>query len=59
MTSSAAMATSVASMPDAATVQEFFFVPSLPGAPVQMQIFEGEAMVFELEQTARLRPDSN
>lgn len=44
--------------PDAATVQEFFFVPTLPGAPVQMRILEGEATVFELEQTARLRPDT-
>ena len=44
--------------PSAATVQEFFFVASLPGAPVQMQILEGEAIVFELEQTARLRPDT-
>ena len=44
--------------PDAATVQEFFFVPALPGAPLHMRIFDGEATVFELEQTARLRPDS-
>jgi hypothetical protein len=44
--------------PEAATVQEFFFVPTLPGAPVQMRIFEGEATVLELEQTARLRPDT-
>jgi hypothetical protein len=43
--------------PEAATVQEFFFVPSLPGAPVQMRILEGEATVLELEQTARLRPE--
>jgi hypothetical protein len=43
----------------AATVQEFFFVPELPGAPVQMRILEGDATVFELEQTARLRPDTN
>lgn len=45
--------------PAAATVQEFFFVPSLPGAPVQMRILEGEATIFELEQTARLRPDTD
>ena len=44
---------------DDATVQEYFFVPELPGAPVQMRIFEGDATVFELEQTARLRPDTN
>ena len=45
--------------PGAATVQEFFFVPSLPGAPVQMRILEGETVVFELEQTARLRPETD
>jgi len=39
-----------------ATVQEFFFVPELPGAPLQMRILEGDATVFELVQTARLRP---
>lgn len=43
----------------AATVQEFFFVPELPGAPVQMRIFEGDTTVFELEQTARLRPTTD
>jgi len=41
-----------------ATTQEFFFVPEMPGAPVQLQVFEGDAMVFELEQTARLRPQT-
>jgi hypothetical protein len=41
------------------TVQEFFFVPELPGAPVQMRILEGGTTVFELEQTARLRPDTD
>jgi hypothetical protein len=45
--------------PDAATVQEFFFVPSLPGAPVQMRILDGETAVIELDQTARLRPDTD
>jgi hypothetical protein len=40
------------------TVQEFFFVPELPGAPVQMRILKGGTAVFELEQTARLRPDT-
>jgi hypothetical protein len=45
--------------PNAAVVQEFFFVPTLPGAPVQMRILEGGATVFELEQTARLRPETN
>jgi len=43
--------------PSAGTVREFFFVPSLPGAPVQMRILEGETTVLELEQIARLRPD--
>lgn len=43
----------------AATVQEFFFVPELPGAPVHMRILEGDTTVFELEQTARLRPDTD
>lgn len=42
----------------AATSQEFFFVPELPGAPVVMRILEGDATVFELEQTARLRPQT-
>ena len=44
--------------PEAATIQEFFFAPELPGAPVQMLILEGESTVFELEQTARLRPET-
>ena len=39
-----------------ATVEEYFFAASLPGVPVQMKIFDGEGVVFELEQTARLRP---
>ncbi len=43
----------------AGTVQEYFFVPELPGAPVQMRVLEGGATVFELEQTARLRPDTD
>ena len=41
------------------TVQEFFFVPELPGAPVEMRILEGDTTVFELEQTARLRPETD
>jgi hypothetical protein len=45
--------------PGAAAVREFFFVPELPGAPVQMRALEGDTIVLELEQTARLRPDSN
>jgi hypothetical protein len=45
--------------PSAATVKEFFFVPELPGAPVHMRILEGDATVVELEQTARLRPESD
>ncbi len=44
--------------PEAATVQEFFFVPTLPGAPVQMRILEGETAVFELEQIARVHPNA-
>jgi hypothetical protein len=43
----------------AATVQEFFFVPEMPGAPVHMRILEGDTTIFELEQTARLRPQSD
>jgi hypothetical protein len=45
--------------PDAAVVNEFFFVPSMPGAPVQVRALEGEETVFELEQTARLRPNTD
>jgi len=45
--------------PVAAVVNEFFFVPELPGAPVQMRVLEGETTVLELEQTARLRPDDD
>ena len=45
--------------PGAAVVNEFFFVPELPGAPVQMHTLEGDTTVFELEQTARLRPDTD
>jgi hypothetical protein len=44
--------------PDAAVVNEFFFVPSLPGTPVQVRALDGDATVFELEQTARLRPNT-
>jgi hypothetical protein len=40
------------------TVSEFFFVPEFPGAPVQMRILNGEEIMFELEQTARLRPST-
>lgn len=46
-------------VPGAAVINEFFFVPELPGAPVHMRTLEGDATVLELEQTARLRPDSN
>ena len=45
--------------PGAAVVIEFFFVPELPGAPLHMRTLEGDATVFELEQTARLRPGTN
>jgi hypothetical protein len=37
-------------------VSEFFFVPGLPGAPVQMRTIEGGQTVFELEQIERSRP---
>jgi hypothetical protein len=37
------------------TISEFFFAPALPGAPVQMRAFEGEKVVFELEQVERAR----
>ena len=43
---------------ESGTVSEFFFVPEFPGAPVQMRILNGEEIMFELEQTARLRPSS-
>jgi hypothetical protein len=43
---------------DGAAIEEYFFVPSLPGAPVQMKIVNGDHTVFELEQMARLRPDA-
>ena len=43
--------------PGATVINEFFFVPELPGAPLQMRSLEGDETVFELEQTARLRPD--
>jgi len=45
--------------PDSAVINEFFFVPTLPGAPVHMRTLEGDTTVFELEQTARLRPDTD
>jgi len=43
---------------DGGVVEEYFFVPSLPGAPVQMKIVTGDHTVFELEQVSRLRPDA-
>ncbi len=42
---------------DGAAIEEYFFVPSLPGAPLEMTILDGDTTVFTLEQTARLRPD--
>jgi hypothetical protein len=39
-------------------IEEYFFVPSLPGAPVEMKILDGDTTVFTLEQMARLRPDA-
>lgn len=44
---------------DTGTVTEFFFVPELPGAPVQMSTTKGDATIFELEQIARLRPETD
>jgi len=44
---------------DGGAVEEYFFVPSLAGAPVQMKIVLGDQTVFELEQMARLRPDEH
>ena len=44
---------------DSSAVQEFFFVPALPGAPVHMRVLDGETTVFEIEQKARLRPNAN
>jgi len=44
--------------PSTTVVQEFFFVPSLPGAPVQMRIYEDRELVFVLEQIERLHLDS-
>jgi hypothetical protein len=43
---------------DGGAVEEYFFVPTLPGAPVQMKIVNGDQTIFELEQVARLRPDA-
>lgn len=41
---------------DTGTVTEFFFVPELPGAPVQMSTVKGDTTLFELEQVARIHP---
>jgi hypothetical protein len=41
---------------DTGTMTEFFFVPELPGAPVQMSTVNGNTTIFELEQVARLHP---
>ena len=38
-------------------VQEFFFVPAMPGAPVLMRVLAGQTTVFKLEQLERLRPE--
>jgi hypothetical protein len=38
------------------TVQEFFFVPTMPGAPVLMGVLEGQNAILELEQLERQRP---
>jgi hypothetical protein len=50
---------SILMRPFSAVINEFFFVPSVPGAPVHMRTLEGDTTVFELEQTARLRPDTD
>lgn len=41
---------------DTGTVSEFFFVPELPGAPVQMSTVSGDTTLFALEQVARMHP---
>ena len=41
-----------------ASVEEYFFVPSLAGAPIQMKIVNGDQTIFELEQMVRLRPEA-
>jgi hypothetical protein len=43
---------------DGGAIEEYFFVPSLPGAPLEMKILDGDTTVFTLEQMARLRPDA-
>ena len=42
--------------PDQGSVSEFFFADSLPGAPIQMTVRQGDRVVLELEQIARQRP---
>jgi len=42
---------------DGTAIEEYFFVPSLPGAPLEMRILDGDTTVFTLEQIARMRPD--
>jgi len=43
---------------ESGTVSEFFFVPALPGAPVEMRVLDGEVTVFSLIQLDRSRPDN-
>ena len=43
---------------ESGTVSEFFFVPALPGAPVEMRVLDGEVTVISLIQLGRFRPDN-
>ena len=47
------------SNPDTTAVQEFFFAEKVPGAPVQMRIFDGDSTIYEFEQFMRMRPVTN
>jgi hypothetical protein len=42
---------------ESGSVSEYFFVPLLPGAPVEMRILDGEDTVFSLHQLDRSRPE--
>ena len=43
---------------ESGTVSEFFFVPALPGAPVEMRVLDGEVAVLSLIQLDRSRPEN-
>jgi hypothetical protein len=42
--------------PDDATVTQFFFAAALPGAPVRMEVRQGDRVVMKLEQIERKKP---